>query len=77
MALFEITRTRADIASSRAEWEARSQALRASQTGRGGQPALPAVPPRSQAYAERLETPPTARRSVAAPARKWLIPWAK
>jgi hypothetical protein len=61
MPLLEITRMRADIANSRAEWVARSLALRESQRGRSAQPTPPTVRPTAQASAERLETPPDAR----------------
>jgi hypothetical protein len=67
MALLEITRMRADIAISRAEWEARSMALRESRSGRGGQSAPMTVAPTAQGNAERFETPLGMRVFAAAP----------
>jgi hypothetical protein len=67
MALLEITRMRADIAISRAEWEARSMALRGFQSGRGGQSTLTTVWPKAQGNAAWFETPHSVRVFAAAP----------
>jgi hypothetical protein len=67
MAPLEITRTRADIVASRAEWEARSMALRGSQSGRGGQSTPTTISPKAQGDAGRFETPLSVRVFAAAP----------
>ena len=67
MALLEITRTRADIVASRARWEVRSRALRASQSGRGGQSMPATISPKAQGYADRFETPLSVRVFATAP----------
>jgi hypothetical protein len=67
LALLEITRTRADVVASRAEWEARARALRESLSGRGGQSTLMTISPKAQGNAERFETPLGVRVFAAAP----------
>jgi hypothetical protein len=67
MALLEITRTRADIVASRAEWEARSMVLRGSQSGRRGQSTPTTMSPKAQGNAERFKTPLGVRVFAAAP----------
>jgi hypothetical protein len=53
----EITRMRADVAISRAEWVARSMALRESLNGHGGHSVLATITPLAWRNAERFETP--------------------
>ena len=67
IAVLEITRMRADIVISRAGWEARSMALRESQSCRGGQSTPTTISPKAQGNAERLETPLSVRVFAAAP----------
>ena len=67
MALLEITRMRADIANSRAEWEARSMALRESWSGRRGLSMLTSVSPNPWGNAEWFEAPLSVHLFTAAP----------